>query len=150
MKHGDILLRIYLRKMYSLKACRQKRTIVKGVYCLKEKSYCYLSAWLHYLTTTSFQFIFHGTISHYEYIRQHYHPLQKVLSPLSFKGLFTTTEIELRNAFSFLSWRILKIEIVKNPPLVLIHCTFAMYRPRVYSISQRWSQHYRQRDVVNS
>ena len=44
MKHSDILLGIYLRKMYSLKACHQKRTIVKSVYCLKEKSYCYLSA----------------------------------------------------------------------------------------------------------
>ena len=30
-----------------------------------------------------------------------------------------------------------KMKIVKNPLLVLLYCTFTMYRPRVYSISQR-------------
>ena len=36
-----------------------------------------------------------------------------------------------------------KIQIVKNLLLVLLHCTFTMYRPRMYSISQWWSQHKR-------
>ena len=44
----------------------------------------------------------------------------------------------------FVTWnqvRIPKMKIVKDLSLVLLHCTFTMYRQRVHSISQWWSQH---------
>ena len=45
---------------------------------------------------------------------------------------------------------ILKMKIVKNPLLVLLHCIFTMYRPRMYSMSQWWSQHRRPRLLMHS
>ena len=34
-----------------------------------------------------------------------------------------------------------KMKIVKNPSLFQQQCTFTIYRPRVYNLSQWWSQH---------
>ena len=42
----------------------------------------------------------------------------------------------------WISWAVVHIPniiMVKNPSLVLLHCTFTMYWPRVYSMSQWWN-----------
>ena len=39
---------------------------------------------------------------------------------------------------SLIHWRVPNVKIVKNPSLVVLHCTFTMHRPRVHSISQWW------------